>query len=82
VRFQESADCRVLVSSDAGGYGVDLPQANLLINYDLPWGGGLAVQRNCWISPDWFRADAQLGQRVTISRGHGLPRARCLQLPR
>jgi superfamily II DNA/RNA helicase len=25
---------------------VDLPQANLLINYDLPWNAGLAVQRN------------------------------------
>jgi superfamily II DNA or RNA helicase len=36
----------VLVSSDAGGYGVDLPQANLLLNYDQPWSAGLAVQRN------------------------------------
>jgi superfamily II DNA or RNA helicase len=35
-----------LVSSDAGGYGVDLPQANLLVNYDQPWSAGLAVQRN------------------------------------
>jgi SNF2 family DNA or RNA helicase len=23
-----------------------LPQANLLINYDMPWNAGLAVQRN------------------------------------
>ena len=46
VRFQTSADTRVLVSSDAGGYGVDLPQANLLVNYDQPWSSGLAVQRN------------------------------------
>ena len=37
---------RVIVSSDAGGYGVDLPAANLLINYDLPWSSGLATQRN------------------------------------
>lgn len=37
---------RVLVSSDAGGYGVDLPAANMLINYDLPWSSGLATQRN------------------------------------
>jgi SNF2 family DNA or RNA helicase len=36
----------VFISSDAGGYGVDLPNANLLINYDLPWSAGLAVQRN------------------------------------
>ena len=46
VAFQTDSDCRVLVSSDAGGYGVDLPQANLLINYDLPWNAGLAIQRN------------------------------------
>ena len=46
VRFQTNPDCRILVSSDAGGYGVDLPQANLLINYDLPWNAGLALQRN------------------------------------
>jgi SNF2 family DNA or RNA helicase len=46
VRFQTNPDCRILVSSDAGGYGVDLPQANLLINYDLPWNAGLAIQRN------------------------------------
>ena len=37
---------RVLISSDAGGYGVDLPAANLLINYDLPWSSGAAIQRN------------------------------------
>jgi SNF2 family DNA or RNA helicase len=44
--FQSHPDIRVLVSSDAGGYGVDLPQANLLINYDQPWSSGLSVQRN------------------------------------
>ena len=46
ILFQTSKDVRVLVSSDAGGYGVDLPQANLLVNYDLPWSSGTAVQRN------------------------------------
>lgn len=44
--FQTSKEVRVLISSDAGGYGVDLPQANLLVNYDLPWSAGKAVQRN------------------------------------
>jgi hypothetical protein len=46
LKFQTDPNTRILVSSDAGGYGVDLPQANLLINYDLPWNAGLAVQRN------------------------------------
>lgn len=44
--FQTSKDVRVLISSDAGGYGVDLPQANMLVNFDLPWSSGTAVQRN------------------------------------
>ncbi|CAB4122136.1 HepA Superfamily II DNA/RNA helicases, SNF2 family [uncultured Caudovirales phage] len=46
ITFQTDSGCRILISSDAGGYGVDLPQANLLINYDLPWNAGLALQRN------------------------------------
>jgi SNF2 family DNA or RNA helicase len=46
VKFQTRSHIRVLVSSDAGGYGVDLPQANLLLNYDQPWSAGLSVQRN------------------------------------
>jgi SNF2 family DNA or RNA helicase len=45
-KFLTDPACRVFISSDAGGYGVDLPNANLLINYDLPWSAGLAVQRN------------------------------------
>lgn len=44
--FQEDPNTRLLVSSDAGGYGVDLPQANLLVNVDLPWSNGTALQRN------------------------------------
>jgi SNF2 family DNA or RNA helicase len=46
IAFNERPDVRVLISSDAGGYGVDLPAANLLINYDLPWSAGAATQRN------------------------------------
>lgn len=45
-RFLTDPDCRVFISSDAGGYGVDLPNANLLVNYDLPWSAGLSIQRN------------------------------------
>lgn len=54
--FQSDKDARILVSSDAGGYGIDLPQGNLLINYDLPWTSADALQRNSRIiraSSDW-----------------------------
>jgi SNF2 family DNA or RNA helicase len=46
IAFNNDPDIRVLISSDAGGYGVDLPAANLLVNYDLPWSSGAANQRN------------------------------------
>lgn len=45
-QFQQDPETRVLISSDAGGFGVDLPQANLLVNVDLPWTSGAALQRN------------------------------------
>lgn len=46
IAFNTDPNIKVLVSSDAGGYGVDLPAGNLLINYDLPWSSGGATQRN------------------------------------
>lgn len=46
IAFNTNPDVKVLISSDAGGYGVDLPAANLLVNYDLPWSSGSATQRN------------------------------------
>lgn len=58
--FQTDPNVRVLLSSDAGGYGVDLPQANYLISYDLPWSAGALEQRNARIvrlSSTWERVD-------------------------
>ena len=46
VEFQTDPDVRLFISSDAGGYGVDLPQANYLINVDLAWSAGKMDQRN------------------------------------
>jgi|SRR5580765_43738 len=39
----------VLLSSDAGQYGIDLPHANYLISYDLPWSAGAYAQRTARI---------------------------------
>jgi SNF2 family DNA or RNA helicase len=44
-KFAEDPNTRVFLSSDAGGYGVDLPMANHLISYDLPWSAGKLDQR-------------------------------------
>lgn len=48
-RFKKEPATALFVSTDAGGYGLDLPQANLLINFDLPWQPGLLAQRNARI---------------------------------
>jgi SNF2 family DNA or RNA helicase len=48
-RFTEDPSCRLFLSSDAGGYGVDLPIANYLISYDLPWSSGKLEQREARI---------------------------------
>lgn len=44
--FLNDPACKVFLSSDAGGYGVDLPVANYLLSYDLPWSAGALEQRN------------------------------------
>jgi hypothetical protein len=36
-RWRTDPEVRVLVSSDAGSDSVDLPEASLVINYNLPW---------------------------------------------
>jgi len=48
-RFSNEQGVRLFLSSDAGGYGVDLPQANYLISYDLPWSAGKLDQREARI---------------------------------
>lgn len=55
-RFAMDPKCRLFLSSDAGGYGVDLPMANYLISYDLPWSAGKFDQREARIvrlSSEW-----------------------------
>ena len=48
-KFNNDPAVRLFLSSDAGGAGVDLPGANYLINYDLPFSAGKLEQRNARI---------------------------------
>lgn len=48
-QFSTDPRTRLFLSSDAGGYGVDLPMANYLISYDLPWSSGKLEQREARI---------------------------------
>lgn len=45
-RFKSDPDCRILLLSYAGGYGLDLNMADYLINFDLPWSFGMQDQVN------------------------------------
>lgn len=45
-RFKTDPNCRVFISTEAGTYGVDLPEASHLINYDPPPNAGRRGQRN------------------------------------
>ena len=79
-RFQTDDKVRVFISSDAGGYGVDLPQANLLVNYDQPWQAGMAKQRNARIrraSSEWtnvvvqdFLTEGSIEERIWAMVNH------------
>jgi superfamily II DNA or RNA helicase len=44
-RFRNHDDLLVLIATDAAGEGVNLQNANLMINYDLPWNPNRLEQR-------------------------------------
>ncbi|HEY6155646.1 MAG TPA: helicase-related protein [Candidatus Udaeobacter sp.] len=43
--FRSDPDVRVLLATDAAGEGVNLQNANLMVNYDLPWNPNRLEQR-------------------------------------
>lgn len=44
-RFFEDPDCKVFLSTDAGGVGLNLQAGSLVINLDLPWNPAVLEQR-------------------------------------
>ncbi len=44
-RFFDDRDCRVFLSTDAGGVGLNLQAASLVVNLDLPWNPAVLEQR-------------------------------------
>ena len=44
-RFREDDACRVFLSTDAGGVGLNLQTAALIVNLDLPWNPAVLEQR-------------------------------------
>ena len=44
-RFQNDAECRAIIMSNAGSTGLNLQAANTVINVDLPWNPAVLEQR-------------------------------------
>jgi superfamily II DNA or RNA helicase len=44
-RFREDAACRAFLSTDAGGVGLNLQHASVVLNMDLPWNPAVLEQR-------------------------------------
>ena len=44
-KFQNDPSLRIFLSTDAGGVGVNLQRANMLVNIDLPWNPAVLEQR-------------------------------------
>ncbi len=44
-RFREDPRCRVFLSTDAGGVGLNLQHATAVVNVDLPWNPAVLEQR-------------------------------------
>ena len=61
-RFQEDPACQVFISTDAGGTGLNLQCASLLVNLDVPWNPAVLDQRVARIH--------RLGQRNKVQVIH------------
>ena len=44
-RFRDDPDCRLFLSTDAGGVGLNLQFASVVVNVDLPWNPAVLNQR-------------------------------------
>jgi superfamily II DNA or RNA helicase len=44
-RFKEDPNCRLFLSTDAGGVGLNLQHASAVVNLDLPWNPAVLEQR-------------------------------------
>ncbi len=44
-RFREDEGCRAFLATDAGGVGLNLQQASVVVNVDIPWNPAVLEQR-------------------------------------
>jgi superfamily II DNA or RNA helicase len=58
-RFREDPQCKVFLSTDAGGVGLNLQVASHVVNLDLPWNPAVLAQRIARVH--------RLGQREAVN---------------
>ena len=58
-RFREDPECKVFLSTDAGGVGLNLQAASHVVNLDLPWNPAVLAQRIARVH--------RLGQREAVN---------------
>lgn len=58
-RFREDPECKVFLSTDAGGVGLNLQAASHVVNLDLPWNPAVLAQRIARVH--------RLGQRKAVN---------------
>lgn len=58
-RFRDDPECRVFLSTDAGGVGLNLQVASHVVNLDLPWNPAVLAQRIARVH--------RLGQREAVN---------------
>ena len=57
-KFREASSCRFLISTEAGGEGINLQFCHIMVNYDLPW------------NP--FRVEQRIGRIHRIGQKHNI----------
>jgi Helicase conserved C-terminal domain/SNF2-related domain len=77
-RFKEDPECRVFLSTDAGGVGLNLQSGSVVINLDIPWNPAILEQRIARV----HRMGQQKGVRVINMISAGSIEERILDLIR
>ena len=77
-RFKEDPECRVFLSTDAGGVGLNLQSGSVVVNLDIPWNPAVLEQRIARV----HRMGQQKGVRVINMISAGSIEERILDLIR
>jgi len=68
-RFKDDPDCRLFLSSDSGSTGLNLQNADVVINLDLPWNPAKLEQR---IARAWRKHQTRSVQVINLVCEHSI----------